>query len=94
MSDTVVLSVDGLPGLDGAANREAHLVNPDAGHQAPTVSSLALTRVVLFPNAIFFISSDTVKTAGTGSMPQRHFLDSQLVSSQSNCLSRPSELVA
>jgi hypothetical protein len=42
MSDTVVLSVDGLPGLDGAANRDAHLVNPDAGQQGAIVSSLML----------------------------------------------------
>jgi hypothetical protein len=42
MSDTVILSVDGLPGLDGAANRDAHLANPDAGQPAPIVSSLIL----------------------------------------------------
>ena len=44
MSDPVVLSVDGLPGLalDGAASREAHLVNVDPAQQVAIVSFLTL----------------------------------------------------
>lgn len=42
MSSPVTLSVDGLPGLDGAASRDAHLVNPNTGHQVAEVSFFIL----------------------------------------------------
>jgi hypothetical protein len=38
MSNPVILSVDGLPGLDGATNREAHLVNPYPVQEVAVVS--------------------------------------------------------
>jgi hypothetical protein len=38
MSKPVILSVDGLSGLDGATNRDAHIVTPDAAQQNAAVS--------------------------------------------------------
>jgi hypothetical protein len=42
MSNPVILSVDGPPALDEAANRDAHLAGPHAGQQVAIVSSLTL----------------------------------------------------
>lgn len=47
MSNPVILSVDGLPGLDGAASRDAHFVTPDAGQQDSLVSFARYQRVIL-----------------------------------------------
>jgi hypothetical protein len=38
MSNPVILSVDGLPGLDGATDREAHLVSPYPAQEVAVVS--------------------------------------------------------